>query len=348
MQRVRTVPIPVGFNLRAAITPGVDAARWLAAERPDVLHIHHPFPLSTAAARLGRSRGIPVVATNHTVPACTLWGIRGTPLYRPAGRAFGWWIKTVLESCTAVTTPTASAAREVRDLGYAGDIEVISNGVDILRFSPGSPDRGLRVALSLDERPVVLYTGRLDAEKDMPTWLRAAAASRLDVQFLVGGKGTDRAACESLAQDLGLADRVRFLGYLSDEEYPGLYRLADLYFITGPVELQSITTLEAVASGLPVVAVRGGALPELVQHGENGLLAAPGDVQTLASHLRSLVTDNEMRVRMGRASREIAKGHDIGRTIEAYEGLFAAVIARSQRASAGRVLAGRSGRMCRG
>ena len=166
----------------------------------------------------------------------------------------------MLRRCEAVTTPTETAAELLRAMGYSGPLSAISNGVDTSRFRPGPRPVELARRLGVDERPVVLYTGRLDAEKQMDVWLHAAAVltRALDVQFLVGGKGSERTRLEALAQELGLDGRLHFFGYLSDEEYPQVYRLADAFCITSEVELQSIATLEAIASGVPAVGVRAG------------------------------------------------------------------------------------------
>jgi len=335
--RVRTVASPFGHNLRFAALPRQSVSRWLDETQPDVVHVHHPFPLSAAAVLAARRRGIPVAATNHTVPECTLWGIRGiSPLYRPAYSAFALWLRWMLSRCDAVVTPTATAVESLRRLGYRGDVGTISNGVDCNRFSPGPPDPGLRDALNLDARPVVLYTGRLDADKDMQTWLRAAAllCRTVDAQFVVGGNGTDRSRLESLSRELGLDGRVRFIGYLPEESFPRVYRLADVYCITSPVELQSITTLEAIASGLPVAAARAGALPELVSDGQNGFLFEPGDSGCAARAMALLLQNEERRRSMSLNSRAIALRHEVTRTIAAYE-KFLAMTSRMRRGAAG-------------
>jgi glycosyltransferase involved in cell wall biosynthesis len=103
----RALPFgPFGYNLRSALRPGREVDAWLAAVRPDVLHVHHPFVLSTTALLAARKARIPVVATNHTVPECSLWGVRDHRLlYSIGNRAFSAWLKWVLERCDMVTTP---------------------------------------------------------------------------------------------------------------------------------------------------------------------------------------------------------------------------------------------------
>jgi glycosyltransferase involved in cell wall biosynthesis len=322
--RVPTVRAPIGYKLRMALPPRGVAA-WLDRHSPDVIQIHHPFPLSVAAAFGARHRGIPVVATNHTIPQCSLWGIQKVPLaYGAATWAFAAWLRLVLRSADIVTTPTGTAAGMLRAAGYQRGVRIISNGLDTNRFQPAPTDDRLRARLGIDRRPVVLYTGRLDPEKEMDTWLRAAArvGDSADVQFVVGGEGTDRGRLESLSRDLGLDGHVRFIGYVSEEELPQLYRLADIYLMLAPVELQSISTLEAMASGLPVVAAAAGALPELVSPNVNGYLVPTSDPVEASSAVLNLLADSTRREMMGKASREIALRHDLSHTITAYEQVF--------------------------
>jgi 1,2-diacylglycerol 3-alpha-glucosyltransferase len=322
VRRARSLPVPFGYQLRVSSSPLADSVRWLNLVEPDVVHIHHPFPLSAAAAWMASRRGVPVVATNHTIPECSLWGLRSTPLIYPLlTGGLGRWIRTLLERCTSVSTPTQVAAELLHALGYQQPVTPISNGVDTHRFAPGSRPHELAASLGIDARPVVLYTGRLDAEKQMDVWLRAAAllAKKADVQFLVGGKGSERMRLEVLCRHLGLEGRVCFFGYLPEDLYPSVYRLADVFCITSEVELQSIATLEAISSGLPVVAVRAAALPELVHDGRNGYLAEPGDSIGVALHLHRLLSDVTRMREMGRCSRTIAEQHDLSMTIERYE-----------------------------
>lgn len=333
--RVRTTRVPFGYNLRTGLWPRREVDAWIDAVKPDVVHIHHPFPLSATAAWSARKRGIPVAATNHTIPQCSLWGLREKPLvYRPAEAIFGRWIVELLQRCQCVATPTRWAAEALTEMGYMRHVRAISNGIDIERFSPGPPPSELRAQLRLDDRPIVLYTGRLDAEKEMDVWIEAArnVRARLDVQFVIGGNGSERSRLQGLVHSMGTSADVHFVGYLSEDDFPAIYRLADVYCVTSRVELQSIATLEAIASGLPVVAVRGGALPELVHQGDNGLLARAGDAVEVAAGLTALLENPAQREKMGEQSRTIAQGHRLEASVAAYDDFLTA-------ASRGRIAA---------
>lgn len=326
--RARTAPLPFGYGVRLAL-PLAQTSRWLGRVKPDVVHIHHPFPLSASAALAARSAGLPLVATNHTIPECSLWGLRERRLLYPAAHAaFARWLVALLRQCHTIVTPTETAARLLRSLGFNHPVIPISNGIDTSRFSPGLPPDHLRRRFGLDDRPAVLYTGRLDAEKQIEVWLRAAAraSERVDAQFIIGGEGTAKPNLERLAQQLGIQHRTRFIGYLDEEDYPAIYRLAQVYMMMSPVELQSISTLEAVASGLPVVAVKAGALPELVGE-QNGHLTERGDWIAAGDALASILSSDAVRRDMGEQSRKCALGHDMRRSVEQYESILEATIA---------------------
>jgi glycosyltransferase involved in cell wall biosynthesis len=329
--RMPTIRAPVGYQLR--VTVRLDAVREaLAAAQPDVLQVHHPFPLGYAAIRAARALGISSLAINHTIPACSLYGIRGRRLLYPlAHGAFSTYLVWLLRQVDAVCTPTRTAAGLLRALGYRRPIAVISNGIDTDRFTPAADRCAARRALGLPDRPIILYTGRLDPEKDIRTWLRAAARAVYgrEAHLVIGGEGTERANLERLAAELGLADRATFPGYLPAERLPLLYRAADIYCMTSAVELQSISTLEAMASGLPVVAADAGALPELVTAGETGYLAPAGDVDAFAAALRRLLGDPAAAQAMGRAGRARAEAHSLGAVARRHEALLTAVASRN-------------------
>jgi len=205
----------------------------------------------------------------------------------------------------------------------------VSCGIDLRRFSPGNDGSKLRQRYGIPGRLILLYTGRLDKEKRIEVILRAlpAIVERLDAQLVVAGPGKLRNDLETLAVDLGMKDRVTFLGYLPDEDVPRLYRLADVFVIAAVAELQSIVTMEAMASGLPVIAADVMALPELVHHGENGFLFPQDDAQALAAAAITILSNEPLRRQMAKKSEEIIKVHDINEVVEQYEMLYARMLA---------------------
>jgi glycosyltransferase involved in cell wall biosynthesis len=245
----------------------------------------------------------------------------------PARRAVGWWLARdlvgVYEQADAVAAPTPFAARLLERTGFAREVVPISCGLDLTRFG----DRGLpsRRPDWLPRRPTLLFVGRLDREKRIEELIDAVGQVRahVDAQLVVVGRGKERPELERHADDRGVADRVIFTGFVSDEELPDIYAAADVFCMPGTIELQSIVMLEAMAFGKPVIAVDALALPHLARDGVNGYTYAPGDVASLARRAVELLSDEGMRARMGSESRAIVSDHGIERTLDEYERLYA-------------------------
>ncbi|MHB1131136.1 MAG: glycosyltransferase [Chloroflexota bacterium] len=313
------------------VFPSASVERALLDYRPDLVVISLPFLLSRAALSVAHRHGVPVVGVTGTMAE---WLTANLPLPRDvAARAEpAVWrqIASYYERCDVVVGVTQTALDLLRAHGLTRPSMVISNGVSLRRFHPRRRDRDLAARLGLDERPTVMYTGRLDAEKELDVWLRAAATVRqrgIDAQFILVGQGSERHRLEGLAESLGLTDHVRFAGFLSDRDYESVFSLADVFAIASTAELQSIVTLEAAASGLPLVVVNAGALPELVREGYNGALFTPRDHEEMATQLVSVLGDPALRREWARHSRLVALQHDIEASVAAYERLYRAVAA---------------------
>ena len=143
------------------------------------------------------------------------------------------------------------------------------------------------------------------------------------MHFDIAGGGDQRKALESLTAQLGIADRVTFHGLVTDEQLRELYSRSSVFAIASIAELQSIVTMEAMASALPVVGANAVALPHLVHDGENGHLFEPGNVDDLADKLTQVLTASPAEYeRMQRASLDGVAVHDINRTLDTFEALY--------------------------
>ena len=309
-------------GMRLGCLPPAAARRLIASFAPDVVHLHSPVTLGFAARAGARRRRVPVIYTNHYLPA----NVRGS-----AGEGsllldavFYRYVAGFANRCSHVTAPTATALRLLRERGLRVPSGMLSNGVDLRTYSPGPGDEGLRSAYGLPAgQPLILSVGRLSQEKRVDVLLDAVA--RLDGRLAIAGTGPALASLRARAKTLGVESRVRFLGYVPGRDLPGLYRLADVFAIASEAELQSLATMEAMASGLPVVAVDAGALGELVRHGENGFLARPGDVAGLAGYLELIRGHPALRARMCAASLRIISTHAFDRLLDEWEALYRAL-----------------------
>jgi glycosyltransferase involved in cell wall biosynthesis len=181
------------------------------------------------------------------------------------------------------------------------DIPIIPNGVDLEHYIP------VQRAWA---PPLIASAGRLVYQKGLDLALKALSGLKdLEWRYEIAGDGPQRAVLEQLAGELGLADRVTFLGWQSSEELAGLYRRANLFLFPSRHEGMPNAVLEAMASGLPVVASRIAGSEELVVPQETGLLVPTEDVDSLRAALADLLSGEDSRRKLGAASRRRVESH---------------------------------------
>ena len=298
------------------------AGRAISAFAPDVVHLHSPLTLGAAARTAARRRRRPG-GLHQPLPAAQRLA-RGGTVRKAAGAARGprrgrdaafyGFVTGFANRCDLVTAPTATALRLLRYHGLRVPSQAVSNGVDLDRFSPGPATRRCgRSTRCPPGRPVVLSVGRLSAEK------RGGRADRGDLQaarprtpaprtrarsWSSPGPARTRAGCARSPAITAWRTWSASSASCPTSDLPGLYRLADVFAIASQAELQSLATMAAMASGLPVVAVDAGALAELVHPGENGFLARPGTRREVAECLGLLCRD----AGCGRGCRRLPRG----------------------------------------
>lgn len=294
------------------------ARRVLDAVRPDVVHYQSVVILGRAFAIEAQRRGLRIIATNHLMVENLIdhSGIPG-PL-RPLATGI-WWrdARATLRRADAITTPTRRAAEFLeRQEGGLGRVLAISCGLRTGDY---------RADFAEKPEPSILFLGRVTGEKqidvllDAFTRLPAELGARLDI---VGG-GDLLASLQRQAKRLGIDDRTTFHGLVTDAELRRLLTRATVFAMPSIAELQSIATMEAMASGLPVVAANAMALPHLVHDGENGYLFEPGDAADLAGRLEAVLrAPHAERVALGREGVRLVQMHDIDRTFDLFERLY--------------------------
>lgn len=293
------------------------ARKVLDEVQPDVVHIQSHIVIGRGLSRIATRRGIPFIATNHVMAENILdFTLMPAPVERLVLKLAWGDAERTFKMARAVTTPTRRAADFLeRTVDITGVIP-ISCGIDRSNYRPDPSPRS---------KNRILFVGRLTSEKRIDVTLRAIARldPALDVHFDVIGGGDQRRHLEQLAEHLGLRGRVTFHGKVDDEQLVAAYSRASVFVISSIAELQSIATMEAMASGLPVIAANAVALPHLVHDGENGYLVEPDDDEQLAERLTDVLTaDHDEWLRMQRASLEGVKVHDITRTLETFERLY--------------------------
>jgi glycosyltransferase involved in cell wall biosynthesis len=285
--------------------------------QPDIVHIQSHIVIGRGLAYVAHERGIPVVATNHVMAENILDHTTMPKFIDDLVLKFAWAdAKRTFDLTRAITTPTRRAADFLEKTVEVQGVIPVSCGIDRTQYTP--------VIAPRDENRIV-FVGRLTAEKQVEVILKAMTKldPALETTFDIVGGGDQRKQLEHLAAQLGLADRVTFHGRTSDEELRALLSRASLFVIASIAELQSIATMEAMASALPIVAADAVALPHLVHDGENGYLFEPGNVDELAARLTDVLTAEPAEYeRMQRASLDGVAIHDINRTLDTFEALY--------------------------
>jgi glycosyltransferase involved in cell wall biosynthesis len=206
--------------------------------------------------------------------------------------------RRILAEASRVTANSESL-RELAHRSFPGmPIDVITNGVCLNTFRPDEIRRSM-------DRPRLLCVARLVHRKGLEDLIAALAQPDLPAcRLTIVGEGRLRSRLESLARSLGVADRVVFAGRLHGDALSSCYRAADCFVLPSLTESCSMSLLEAMASGLPVVAARTGGIPELVEDGVNGRLFTRGDVRELSESLAWMLESEERRHRIGNANRQ--------------------------------------------
>jgi glycosyltransferase involved in cell wall biosynthesis len=320
VRRVASCAWPFYAGQRVALPPLAAALRFCAEAQPDVLHVHSPLGLGLVARRAGRCLGLPVIATHHYLPTNINWSLGARTTVAERVYAYLVWF---YNGCTLVSAPTRTALHPLRTRGLLVPARAVSNGVDLHAHFPGPPDPTVRRQLGLSaDRPLVLHVNRLSPEKRIDVLLEAAARMQSDAQIALVGAGPAEADLRAQAERLLLSERVRFLGYVGEGDLLHLRRAAQVCVVPSEAELQSLSTMEAMACGLPVVAADAWALPELVAHGSNGFLFEPGDSVALATCLDHLLSDASLRARMGARSLSVIAAHNRDRVLDQWELLY--------------------------
>lgn len=201
----------------------------------------------------------------------------------------------------------------------------VSNGIDLQRFTPDKASPAIYEKYTIPtDVPVITYVGRLDAEKHLPVLIEAFAAVRqkIDAHLLIVGSGSETENLKVKGYELGIEDHITYTGRVSDEDLTELHRVGSVFMMPSPVELQSIATLEAMASGKPVVAIDAGALRELCQDGVNGFLCEQDNDAEIATGLVRILENPELQEEFSKASLKIAGENDLQHTLDEFEAIY--------------------------
>jgi len=281
----------------------------------DVIHTHHPVLLGQTAARKAAELDLPLIFTFHTqyweythyipFPQEVIQEFLKNAVHR--------WLRDFMQKCQHIIIPSESMKEIlVRDYGLEDRFTVIPTGTDLEPFMCADW-KSLRQEKGWQDETVLISVGRLAAEKNWDTLLQAFAkvySGNPKLRLVLIGDGPAKETLAALASELGIAERVTFTGALPFEEIPCHLKAADAFTFASVTETQGLVTIEAMAAGLPIVAVDGSGTRDIVDHGKQGFLVE-NDADALAKGIKKLLADPQRLKRFSNNALKKARTFDV-------------------------------------
>jgi glycosyltransferase involved in cell wall biosynthesis len=294
-----------------------NSARILDAVKPDVVHFQSHIIVGRGLSKGALERGIRLIGTNHFMPENMIeFTLLPKFLHKFAIRQAWAAAARSFSRAEAVTSPTRKAADFLEKNTDIHPVLAISCGIEGSNYTPNFEPR---------TDNLIVFVGRITGEKQLDVLVRAFALldPALDARLELVGGGDQEHHLRTLANHLGLRDRMKITGYVETDYLRQALTRATVFAMPSIAELQSIATMEAMATALPIVAANAMALPHLVHDGENGFLFEPGNVEELAARLTDVLTmpKEELDV-FKRESLRIVAAHDMSRTLDTFEALY--------------------------
>lgn len=270
--------------------PGFLASE-VKAFQPDIVHAHHPFLLGAAALRFSHLHGLPLVFTHHTMYEQYTHYVPGDS--KPLKRFVIRLTTSYANLCNLVFSPSESIAAILRERGIKTPIEVVPTGIDSQKFASGN-GAAFRAAAGIPlDAPLIGHLGRLAPEKNL-VFLTDAVVEFMQrdpsAHFLVVGQGPSEQAIRQRFKNAGLADRLHVAGTLVHPDLANAYHAMDVFVFASKSETQGLVLAEAMAAGVPVVAVDASGVREVVADGSNGRLLAEEDTGAFADAIAWIAT----------------------------------------------------------
>jgi phosphatidylinositol alpha 1,6-mannosyltransferase len=327
---IPSVRMPVYPDVRLS-APAYGAVRDIVRRfQPHLIHAQTEFVIGRLGQVAGRRAGIPLVSSYHTDFA-RYAAAYGVPWLRDALAAY---IGRFHRRSWRTYTPSGPARADLMRSGVS-DVEVWGRGVDAATYHPSRRSVALRDRLGIGERFAFLHVGRLAAEKGVEQIVEAYRVALRELpddstRLIIAGAGPREAAIRATAPA-----GVTMLGYLDRAtELPALYASSDAFVFASLTETLGLVVLEAMASGLPVIAVPAGGVADHLRDGVNGIATAPRDVPTMAAAMVALATDRARARRLGAGARATAEtltwDAELDRLDVSYREVYARASAQAQ------------------
>lgn len=306
------LPLPGDVPAALPVSPFVD--QLIPKLKLDVIHTHHPILLGQTAATKARDLNLPLIFTFHTQYQEYTHYI---PFSQEQVQEFIKtrvmnWMREYMRKCQHIVIPSESMRSIlVNDYGLIDRFTVIPTGIDITPFKKANGS-ALRQQWNWPDDKVIVSAGRLAEEKNWITLLNAfaiAQKSQPNIRLVLIGDGPQADALKQLAGELGISERVTFTGKIPFEDVPTYLKAADLFAFASITETQGLVTLEAMASGLPVVAVDASGTKDILEDGKQGFLTQ-NEANDLANGIVKVVENSSLMNKFKSAALRTSRTYD--------------------------------------
>lgn len=307
---VTTLP-SVGFPIypgeRVAIPLGISVQK-ISEFRPDIIHTHTPFTLGWEAVACAKLFKIPLVGTHHTFYDHYLKLIKMD--YEWAKKPSWKYIIAYYNRCNLIISPTQFLADSLKSHGLRKPIDILPNSVDTECFYPAASathKKKLKSAFGINDTSLI-YMGRVSYEKsiDQLVWAFYFALQKFpELTLMIVGDGPEKMELQKLVRDLEISDKIIFTGILRGEKLLEALQANDAFITASKSENMPMAILEAMAAGLPIIAVRALGIPETVKDNENGFLSAPDNQKEMAEKIIELAGNPKRMEKFSLASRRL-------------------------------------------
>lgn len=291
----------------------------------DVVHVHHPFLSGRLALNYCRRPQIPIIFTNHT--RYDLYAQARVPLMpkEVSQSMLQAYMPDFCASVDLVISPSEGMKKVLRQYGVESHVEVVPNGVDLSRFYEAKPLARADFGFS-DHDILLVYAGRLAPEKNLEFLMRSFAGvsqvfSNVHLLIVGGGQKQFEEEIRPLPAELGISERVHFVGMIPYDRLPSYLAMCDAFVTASVTEVHPLSVIEGMATGIPVLGIDSPGVGDSIVDCETGLLAT-NDLASFTAKMTYLCSDSTLRKRMGHAAREASAQYDISRTTKTMLGHY--------------------------
>jgi 1,2-diacylglycerol 3-alpha-glucosyltransferase len=318
-------PIAIPLSLRAN--------RVIKEFKPDIIHIHHPFVLSMPAIMYAEKLGIPKILTIHTQYERYAYYVSPVPQVI-TNEAIKMIVASFSSKVDVVTTPSESMKKLINRYNIKKEIVVIPNAIDLNIFQEKDEQtcNNIREQLELSNEDIVLlYVGRISFEKNIDKIIKSLALLKdknIDkVKLVLVGEGTALNQLKSIVKSVGLEQNVKFVGAVDSETVKSYYQISDLFTFASTSETFGMVIIEALASGVPVLAVRAPGAIDILSDGFDGMLVED-DVSEFSARLELLIKNKDLRKRLAKGAFYTAQRYSIDNISDQMLNLYQRLVQR--------------------